>query len=87
MHQTSDTLYFKEYNLVIKHGLPLKLELIGFVDACPPKITMSCIYFNKSFMIKNLKKLKKRQDEMGGGMIYFGELRGAHSFQRFTRGG
>ncbi len=24
MHQTSDTLYFKEYNLVIKYGLPLK---------------------------------------------------------------
>ncbi len=36
-------------NLVIKHGLPLKLELTGFVDACPPKITMPCIYFNKSW--------------------------------------
>ncbi len=32
MHHTSDTLYFKEYNLVIKHGLPLKLELTGFID-------------------------------------------------------
>ncbi len=39
MHYTSDTLYFKEYNLV-KHWLPLKLELTGFLDACPPKITM-----------------------------------------------
>ncbi len=48
MHHTSDTLYFKEYNLVIKHELPLKLKLTGFVDACPPKITMPCIYFNKS---------------------------------------
>ncbi len=47
MHHTSDTLYFKEYNLVIKHGLPLKLELTGFVDACPPKITIPCIYLNK----------------------------------------
>ncbi len=35
MHHTSDTLYFIEYNLVIKHGLPLKLELTGFVDALP----------------------------------------------------
>ncbi len=50
MHHTCDTLYFKEYNLVIKHGngLPLKQELTGFVDACPPKITMPFVYFNKS---------------------------------------
>ncbi len=48
MHHTSDTLYLKEYNLVIILGFPLKLELTGFVDACPPKITMPCIYFNKS---------------------------------------
>ncbi len=47
MHHTSDTLYFKEYDLVIKYGLLLKLELTGFVDACPPKITMPCVYFNK----------------------------------------
>ncbi len=47
MHHTNDTLYFKEDNLVIKYGLPLKLELTGYVDACPPKITMQCIYFNK----------------------------------------
>ncbi len=33
MHHTSDTLYFKENNLVIKHVLPLKLECTGFVDA------------------------------------------------------
>ncbi len=25
------------YNLVIKYGLPLKLELTGSVDACPPQ--------------------------------------------------
>ncbi len=47
MHHTSDTLHFKDYNLVIKYELPLKLELTGFVDACPPKIAMLCIYFNK----------------------------------------
>ncbi len=47
MHYTSDTLYFKEYNLVIKYGLPLKLELTGTVNACPPKITMPYVYFNK----------------------------------------
>ncbi len=33
MHHASDTLYFKEYNLLINYGLPLKLELTGFVDA------------------------------------------------------
>ncbi len=37
MHHTTDTLYFKEYNLVIKHGLPLKLEFTGFVSECPLK--------------------------------------------------
>ncbi len=25
---------------------PLKLELTGSADACPPKITMPCVYFN-----------------------------------------
>ncbi len=35
MLHTSDTLYFKEYNLVIKYVLPLKLELTGFIGACP----------------------------------------------------
>ncbi len=49
MHHTSDTLYFKEYNLVIKHGLLLKLQLTCFVDACPPKITMPCIYISTSY--------------------------------------
>ncbi len=44
MHHKSDTLYFKEYNLVIKHGSPLKLEFTGFVDACPPKITALDIF-------------------------------------------
>ncbi len=38
----------KEYNLVIKYGLPLKVELTCFVDACSPQITMQCVYFNKS---------------------------------------
>ncbi len=57
MYHTSDTLYFKEYNLVIKYfkeynlvikyGLLLKIELTGSVDACLSKITMPCIYFNK----------------------------------------
>ncbi len=46
MHHTND--YFKEYNLIIKYGLPLKLELTGSADACPPKITKLCVYFNKS---------------------------------------
>ncbi len=27
--------------------MPLKLELTGFVDACPPKITMPCIIFQQ----------------------------------------
>ncbi len=44
---TEVTLYFKEYNLVIKYGLPLKLELTGSADACPPKITVPWVYFNK----------------------------------------
>ncbi len=46
-HAPQVTLYFKEYNLVIKYGLPLKLELIGSTDACPPKITVPCVYLNK----------------------------------------
>ncbi len=46
MHHTSDTLYFKECNLVIKYGLPLKREMTGSVGACPPKLTMPCIYFS-----------------------------------------
>ncbi len=39
--------YYKEYNVVIKYGLPLKLQLTGYTDVCPPKITMPYIYFNK----------------------------------------
>ncbi len=42
MHHTSDFVF-----LVIKYGLPLKLELTGSADACPYKITVSCIYFKK----------------------------------------
>ncbi len=45
MHHTSNTLYFKEYNLLIKHGLPLKLELTDFIDTFPHKVTVAmCIF-------------------------------------------
>ncbi len=46
-HAPQVTLYFKEYNLVIKYGLPLKLEFTGSAEACPPKINVPCVYFNQ----------------------------------------